>query len=139
MRKFIIALLTVILIAPVAMSQDTVYVKTFDDLGDALKKKLTPLEQLKALPHEDCNCEECMTIKNKVADEVDAIYIDTSKLELKPWQSRSFHKRIHKGMKKIEKLNKLGDKIRNEESLRHRHSHHKCSKCKKALENKSQE
>jgi len=133
MKQFFIILLSLLFVVPV-MSQDTLSVRTFDDLGPALEKKLEPLKQLESLPHDDCNCEECMVIKNKVADEVDAIVLDVD-IQLEPWQSRTFHEKIKYGMNKIETLNKLGEKIRNKERLRHRHHDHECEKCPKTLEN----
>ena len=134
MKTLFIILFALLFIVPVVSAQDTLYVKTFDDLGAALEMKLKPLEQLKELPHKNCDCEECMVIKNKVADEVDAIVLV---VDIKPnhWQSRTFHKRINKGMKKIEQLNELGDKIRSGEFLRRRHPHNKRSNCQNTLEN----
>jgi hypothetical protein len=135
MKKLFMTLIGILLLSPLVMAQDTVYVKTFDDLGDALEQKLAPLEQLKELPHDNCKCEECMVIKNKVADEVDKIYIDTSQLVLNPWQSRSFHNKINSGVKNIENLNKIGEKIRTGECLQRRHTHHKSPHGEKQMEN----
>ena len=133
MKKFIILLLTVMFISPLAMAQDTLHVRSFDDLGTALEQKLKPLEQLEALPHDDCDCEECMAIKNKVADDVDKIVLDVD-IELEPWQSRTFHEKIEHGMKKIEKLNELGEKIRKERLRQGRHTD-----CKSQLDNETTE
>ena len=76
MKTLFVILFALLFIVPVVSAQDTLYVKSFDDLGAALEMKLKPLEQLKELPHENCDCEECMVIKNKVADEVDAIVLN---------------------------------------------------------------
>ena len=133
MKPFLIILFS-LLFATLAFSQDTLYVRSFDDLGPALEKKLEPLEQLKDLPHENCNCEECMAIKNKVADEIDAIVLDVD-IVLTPWQSRNFHKKVAVGMEKIEKLNKLGDKIRNGECLQQRNAETESPKHKETLDN----
>jgi len=132
MKTLFIILFALLFIVPVVSAQDTLYVKSFDDLGAALEMKLKPLEQLKELPHENCDCEECMVIKNKVADEVDAIVLNVD-IKQSHWRSKSFHNRVNKGLKKINKLNELGDKIRSGERLRHRYPHNK--KSHKKLEN----